>query len=897
MAEQQSPQLQQIGNIQARPTGVVNRQNDSGQSTPDPVQGGTFSTPNTTSYDMLKNIFGQGSKLANKMMETEAEKVYLQGQAAAQSGRAREDIDSNPLTQNWADAGYNDTQARMDLAQQDADIFNDMDKLKEQSPEEFNQELQRRRSKVMDNLPSMSSRGRKQMGQQLDSSNRMHIRRQSQEHAKHIVQQKAQSINSTLSSKTDAMDNARDNGDPSYKDMVPDYVNSLKSMTEDLPDEERARIRFQGIKAAMDRGHAGVFSQAKDFDDDEGKDGDQIVRNLPLGQQNKLGEMQRKMLEDDSEEDVTGILEELAEEKASWGTDKESDMSFPEWRDLNKRALDSDAIGKGAYSSNLQKFIENRDKVDKKSASARAWLNDDANKLDELGVSRSQAAKNYVQKFAKDNSRLDTVKMAGRFVQNDKPEAMEAIGSTIKNTMGRIRNTDDPSSDDISTMTYLMNSIEEAERDGNKEAKQRLLAGMPSDDDRDILEGYMEYRKSPRTGGDISKAIDMAYEHQQEYAGLSASEKRARRTVTDSEIEESLGELDSGPMRSVAYGIRNLFNQKGDVDKLRRSFFGSPAKDHQNNVVKRHLREEMKHRASFHPDMPLDQVKEHSMSAMASRTLSTKSGPVVLPRGSSIDSFFEDSGLPKSDRDGDRIGKAIDRLAKPLKEDADEVSFSVSSSGDIRATRWQGDERTTDKIIPKDDIVRELDTMRKEETSHNSQRYVPERSKVNPKIAYSGENSSRFNRDEALQLRDDLIEHEGVKDTVYKDSEGVLTVGAGVSEKSDFWPDGLKEGDKVNMEDMSRMFSKASNQAMNLADKAQDHSGAKGDKWRRLFGSMAYQSGDLTKQDAFNSLMDAVNSGDYQRAYDKMQDTNAYKYAGSSRKKFYMDLFKEAMNR
>ena len=83
---------------------------------------------------LLSNALNSVSNTLGQMVETQRRRAYVDGSAAAVVGQSREAIEASPLTRAWANAGFNDTKGNLALADYQAQVLNDMPRLREQGP-------------------------------------------------------------------------------------------------------------------------------------------------------------------------------------------------------------------------------------------------------------------------------------------------------------------------------------------------------------------------------------------------------------------------------------------------------------------------------------------------------------------------------------------------------------------------------------------------------------------------------------------------------------------------------------------------------------------------------------------------------------------------------------------
>lgn len=129
-------------------------------------------------------------------------------------------------------------------------------------------------------------------------------------------------------------------------------------------------------------------------------------------------------------------------------------------------------------------------------------------------------------------------------------------------------------------------------------------------------------------------------------------------------------------------------------------------------------------------------------------------------------------------------------------------------------------------------------------------------------------------------VKEDLIKHEGYKDTIYLCSEGVPTFGIGHAIKDTdpeyTWP----VGTPVEKERIDSAFLEDVQDACNDVDILFEDAWSKPDNVQRVLVNMAFNIG-RTRFGKFKKMIAAVNSNDFVEAANQMVDSVWYNQVGN----------------
>lgn len=127
-----------------------------------------------------------------------------------------------------------------------------------------------------------------------------------------------------------------------------------------------------------------------------------------------------------------------------------------------------------------------------------------------------------------------------------------------------------------------------------------------------------------------------------------------------------------------------------------------------------------------------------------------------------------------------------------------------------------------------------------------------------------------------VQIKEDLVKHEGCKTEVYLCSEGIPTVGIG---HMLLGVDGLEVGDSVPMEAVLEWFDVDYKEAVTDCCAIFLNFASLPDQVKRVLVNMAFNLG-RHRLSKFKNMVTAVNEGNWNKAADEMVDSRWYNQVG-----------------
>jgi lysozyme len=129
-------------------------------------------------------------------------------------------------------------------------------------------------------------------------------------------------------------------------------------------------------------------------------------------------------------------------------------------------------------------------------------------------------------------------------------------------------------------------------------------------------------------------------------------------------------------------------------------------------------------------------------------------------------------------------------------------------------------------------------------------------------------------------IKEDLIKHEGFKDEIYLDTEGLATFGIGHLVTEDDMEYGWPVGTPVTPERIDNVFEEDFEIAVTDAKALFLNLDSQPDQVQRVVVNMAFNLG-RSRLGKFKKMITAVNEGNYQEAANQMVDSRWYNQVGN----------------
>lgn len=860
---------------------------------------------------LLQSLTGSLMPLAKQYTETTQMERYLEGQAKAGQIGSEQEIQGNPLTRDWEVAGYRDVMGKLQIADTDAQMAVDMKLLREQSPEKMQEYLAERRAAVSPNLASMSRDQRGNAFGQLLMSDRAAITKHTAEHSAFILDQKVRPIRESAMVGLTALQDARTKAsmDPAqYKGAYSAQLDSVvaniaTNMWNDptLPLEVKQKFTVETLQHALDTGGVDVYNYFNNTQLD--MPNGQKMRVLSMLDEKDTVKLSNQFKAAMQETSLDRNMNELnrkadieAQIKAGTYTGTQDDVQ----RNANAWRAAGIFRTQEAYEGHMQAFASMRSGQADESRLASAFLTGHTQELANLNKTPQEALEAVEKRFSK--LKLPLHERAAQLLnvgdQHGMADAYKAVGKYLGPAMMQLGNADGSINADNKALFDTVNSrITAAEASGNQKAYTDLLDGMTDAQKKQMLtvRAYIGERYT------VEEALRKTATDQAKYAAMDPSMRAALAPARD-EISKALESYDS--QGTIMKNIRGLWDStKGALAPNETPWFeDSRLAERQVSTMRGEILIEASNLSMTNPGMSADSLITYAASNVQGRTVGTSQGPITLPRGTSLHSYFGVAGsVPK-----ERIGTAIDTMLKPS-QSGNHMEFEATPQGmRFREITPNGERTPMAGILDAKSVSTAVNEEMQQEADRANKVYgTGARAKSNGvNVIFNGENSVAMQDTLMYQFRKNLVQNENYSAVMYDDKtgkpvrpgqapQGTLTVGVGLT--GDYIPKKGPDG-RIGEAALNDAFKRASNDAGAAGLRAADASGLRSDSAILLFSELGYQSGTgfLQKFKSYQDTVKAMQTGNALAAQEQFKSTPAYKVSGPERQKHYLDLIQKA---
>lgn len=856
------------------------------------VQGRYDNTAQRIVGDLIGKSIGQ---MGQAQIEASQEKAYLEG--AAQLGQidSEAQLEGNVLTRDWAVSGYRGAAFKLKLAEQQGALSEEIGTtLREKSPEEFQARLAKARADLLPQLEGLALADRKSALGQLASWQDVAIKEHTREHAKYTIDVTAQATSATLSASLTDIEKARTGGSPGdYASATNAMMAKIQGIWVDpkLPQNIKHNLLGEVAESAILGGDVALWGAIKELPVDVG-DGktDTLFNRLPLKVQNQLAERARMAADRNMTADSMAYQETLAKTEA--GLQAGIVPTYDDFKALVDQGVRGGQIRSGGQINSLwQQYYTAQGKHYAGAQLANAYANGDHATIDASGRTREQARDAYIDTMFKNGATTPQVmtNLISNGLTTGNNESFKPVAGYIAPVMAKLMTGADIrlSPEEDQRLALVANAVSQAEQLNRPEAKLALLSGLP-DEQRIFFETTRAFMKD---GMDSTSALQEANKLRvrdsqftpQERAAISATKAK---TDTDAvaKMMQVSGVGGAGPLNSIL------------------SFMGSSSAQVQQQMsrqgnterVSAALTEELAQRRLTNPSAKDEARMDAAMVAVANRLVPTGDNMLVMPQGTSLQSFFGVAANVSKEE----VGKALAKTTEGLRQSKDSTVYYEPGVGQsVRVSETNADGvRIGSYIIQAKDVAPAIEAARAKELQKTSRVFGGGLDVVKDgvKINFNGMSSTGTDPNLMYKFRKNLVQNEGVRNVPYKDTQGNVTVGVGITNPK-YMPTPGPDG-KVSDAEINRTFELASNDAANAAAKISNATGLRGGKWFLLFGELAYQSGtSFNALPAYQGMLSASSAGNADAALAQLKKTPAYKMSGPERKQHYETLLLGAL--
>lgn len=880
MRDQQGSNL----NPESIGTAQVYQSQASGSAAPRDTRVSTFPV------ESLARIMNMADTLANKYIDKSQEEGYVQGQNAAVSGLALDQLNSNWLTASAQEGGYNDQTKRMQMAQQASTISAKMPQYQAMDPKDFLKVVQDNNRDIFSDTDGMTMKGRQQLMENQLTFNNTLIQTQAAQHGQWQINQRAQMYNAQGNALATIVAGAKASGDgTAYAHATAATMTWAKSILSDdkLPMEARQKqvTSLMGLMLSQDS------RQAVEQVVNSG-----LLNSLPSDQLAQLQGQIRESKNRTTLQDNQGLFDTYSQITARQGA--YGDVPLKDFNGVLQQMVNSNAISPQGYMSAQEQYLKNYAKTAKAGQLANAFAQGDQTGMLKLGASQDDAADAYVKTAMKLPGATSSSVAQGLLnigVSTGFPSAYKKAAQLIEPGLSNFGTVGQMSPDAAQSVTSMLDRITVAEQHGDTMAFSKLLSGLSPENQEKLV----AMREQIKAGKSVDQAGENYMQSQQKTAGLTPSQKSQLLAQRQTDINKSVNSLESQGFFSRTWqGLAGVFSENARNQYQARVASGDIAAAQELGEVSAAYREELQAQVLKNPNISTEGMQQLAMANVAARvtrigesTLSPGS-VLVAPRGRTVQSML---GLAPEVA-SDRIGAAIAALNQGKAPSGYDSAYSFNADGSLQVQYFdkKGNIAPNTYTIPASAVQTRIREDDRVAATANNEVYGEGKLYVDPQsnigIRVNGVNTAGIDEQQMLQARGALINLEGIRNQVYRDTTGVATNGVGISNRSpEFAGRGSIDG-RWTPQDIHDSFINHTNRVANstrAAGLALGWDNSNNAQFQFMM-QIGYQGGEnwYKAGGAYGRLADAIRT----RSPDVMaalHQTPAYKLAGPERQKFY----------
>lgn len=866
-------------------------QSNVGSSRPDMAK---FADPPSTVDRIMESVVRHGAPLAEKAFNNGLEEQYLKGVEAAAAGQSEEELQTSPLTADWTTAGYRDTQGRLAMAQQQADIASDMPTLAQGTPEEFAKYMATKRAPLLKQLEGMSRQQRAAQFGQMATDQATATKKYTSARSAYVLQQEEASIQASMSARRLAMDSSK--GDLKvYASEVEGFTSALYKdiwSNPKLTEAHKVDLTKQAAEYAASSDNVAVHAamQSTRFVFPDGKEGTLLDR-LPFKDQIDVDKAQRAAMGRVKVERSADFETAVAVAEAEWADPNVGvTESYADVKGRLDTARTAGILGAGKTESHLQAYFKavarNRDNT----RAAGAYTAGDAGELHRLGVSQADGLKatlKVLQKMPAPQA-VQALMVIGN--TTGQINAFEAAGAKLGPAIAQLGMSDDidPTNAELVLTTASQLTLAEKTNTGAYSNFMKALSVEQQD--------MFAYTREAQAAGITDPLAAVKYARGKVLAdGQQGGVRTAAVQAAYKEDAKAVAEIDDrGLFSSISSAAAGWVSADAktktemSADGLNRWFENADRAADVRATVQQEYGAELARVSKSNPYMGASGRQSKALASLSNRILDTDSGPLIMPYGQNINTYF---GVPQI-ADKELVAKAVSAMHVPA--DGNRMSWSITADNKLmyRELNSNGKDVGGGFLNPKD-VTPKVNELLDQEAVEASDQFGPGvvRTVGGVSVQYNGENTAGVSEKDMLQIRNDLIDAEGVTNKAYEDGGG-KSFGVGIHSGNTFTQLPASQDGTYTQAQIDETFSLASNDAARQAARSMSNAGVSGPKFMRLFAELAYQSPASARDP---KLLAAVQVGDKTEAISALRETKAFKNSPTTRQATYLTKLNSAM--
>lgn len=864
--------------------------------------------------NLLGNLVQFGTGIASKLVDNATTNAYLKGSADAAAGKAEEELQSDPFTKDWQTAGFRDTMGRVKQAEADAQLEQDMPRLRTQSPAEMAAYLDAQRSDLLPALAGMSGEARSKMIPNMAIRDQAAISKHKGLHQQHIWDVQGKGFTAPITQGLNDLTSIREMrlGGEAYQDAEKKVVGRLLDMRiSSLPTAQKDALTLELLEFSLANQHLGLYQalSKKLTPDTVNADGTfssdsklTVLEQLPVPVQEKLSKAYVKA----KEATQTIANQDYFDTFNSQLWSLKNGVSTLDYDQVRAIADAGTMIGLSPEKrdSLFSAYYESEHKKGGNLRYAQAWMTNQTNTLFSDGKTVADGRTAAIDTILKGKTVPEQLLALGSAIDYGNTDAAKVFGERIAPSIASLAVSDGKitpeHNQNLDTMYKLFDSAK-----GNSIMMAALSAGIPEE-----LQARVDRLRALHASGQTgAPAVARMLEMEKAEAGMSKQEKAVASRGIAEEDQKYLNKIgNEGWLSRTVDSVVGLHSRDSAVraDMELRGVMpdASPdtraiVRDSAIRTYKTGMREEMQELANRGMTGDSESRAVIAMGQLMRRSVRAGEMPIILPKGSTPHKYFEtDPATPV-----DMIDKALGNRIKPT-ADGGYMDVTATATG-LAYQEWD----RNGVSVPTNAGMLSPSTIRDDVKALHTQKLKPTIEEVgegvtykdkNIEFKYNGVNTAGVSTKDMLAFRKTMVEQEGVKTIAYEDLSGKLkpdgtrvrTVGVGVSETNPEHFPKLDASGRVTPDQLVTSFKGATNAAAKRAVGIQEALGLPNSAAFQLFAGLSYQGlGQVyERKDKGVPFAKAMQSKDKVEAIAALKQTTAYKMSQHRRQALYERL-------
>ena len=748
---------------------------------------------------VLAGIMDAAGGIAQRKFETSVQEQMVKGSRARMAGEAEDAIESDAFAAPFVRSGYRQQDYRI----KQADFSVRMGQLAEgdgrkMTPEQFSKQMGQEAQGILKSLDGLPAEAHVQGLMQQTKAEETLMTKQAQNHAGWLIEEGTKPFLAQGNSILAKLSKAQAQGDDlTYRSATEEaalyHMNLLN--TGAIPDGAREKVAKQFLMGALDLNQRKVYEDLRDAG---------ALDTMSFDDRRELnGAYERSQASTRSIESMADLEKDASFQTGvtSGAVGLDDAASYAKDRVARKLWSSEQAL---SFVQNAQKGVANRQLMGNMVTALEAG---DINQLNTLGFEVDEALTKYDQLAAANGAsvsqRLSNNTKLGLRLGVFPKNYGAAVGASVRAVLAS-DGTVQPEM--VQTLNVVSEQVAQAEKT-NPAAGNVLLGGIP-EEQRAAVAFMLQQSKLGIEPGQALKefgARDLSATQQEDFQKFANSQKFQKSLAGRVDSEFLSGAF--GRIGNFVTGSSNLSDNTAVLAMYTRAVQDEALQlsgDRRNAglLMSEDGHETLLNLAASNVAGRTIQVGEHGVLFDRERA------PLILPRGVSPAQVF---GAQDTRQIGNVLAEKYPPDVKGMFSDKSTVAFEYTRQNGMYRIQYDdnGQELDRVKIDPKA-IGTEVN--QRNALHVNAQRAADLGAEVDAgggnKLLIDGGNASGMQRRGVYDWRRDMLSHEGYRDTVYKDRNG-LAVGVGRNVTGR-----LKEGDKITREQAQQWFAEDTDNAL-----------------------------------------------------------------------------------